>query len=544
MRKKLQYLRILLILPAVYICLTAEGQEAGPLPYDFNAITIKESGSAEPWDPVNSNASDSVRKVLEFLYAIKGKGIITGQENLATDVLAWTNEVKDITGRFPGLLGEDFSYGDSALLKRERIVETAIDYWNAGGLVTISWHQVNPLTWDGSVNEGPFEYTQYKMTQETFNQLFVPESDLQVKYLEHIDLVAGYLKQLEEAGVVVLWRPYHEMNGGWFWWGDKSNFRDMWRGMYSRFTFYHGLNNLIWVWSPNISQGDMTSFYPGDEYVDIVGLDGYADITNWDIRTSLSDDIDDIISLSKGDMVSFTELGWLPDPDWLQADRPQFTWFLNWWTHITKYNSDRWINNVYHHDYAMNRGDFLWKEFPVVLTKEFEDLTFINSGEPIRVLDNIPLYYYYPDGKNLQLEVTVKENHHNLEVEISDSIILHPAPADTGTIVFQVVASTSMDSITRQFSVTLHQALSVHSGIPHREKISVFPNPAAHLLNVSTMTGIEHIFINDLSGRRVCHIDNHLKSEQLIHIGYLNPGYYTIFFESAEETTIKQFIKL
>lgn len=160
-----------------------------------------QSTGGNVYTPANPNANDDVKKVLKFLYDIKGKGIITGQENLATDVMRWTDEVVDITGLYPGLLGEDFSYGDSACLKRQEIVKAAINYWNKGGLVTISWHQVNPTTWDGSVNEGPLEYTQYDMSQEKFNQLFEPESELQIKHIRHIDTIATYLKHMEEAGV-------------------------------------------------------------------------------------------------------------------------------------------------------------------------------------------------------------------------------------------------------------------------------------------------------------------------------------------------------
>ncbi len=450
----------------------------------ISGIYLNANGQ-NPWDPANSNSSDDVKKVLKFLYDIKGHGIITGQQNLAPDVMLWTDKVLNITGCYPGLLGEDFTYGNAAYLKRKEIVDTVTDYWNKGGLVTISWHQVNPETWDGSIDEGPFEYTQYQMSQEKFNQIFVPESDLQIKYQQHIDTIAGYLKQLQEVGVVVLWRPYHEMNGGWFWWGAKANFTDLWKGMFNRFTKYHHLNNLIWVWSPNISQSGMTDYYPGDEYVDIVGLDGYVDITNWDIRSSLSADIDNIIDVSKDNMVTFTELGWLPNLNWLQTDRPEFTWFLCWWTHITDYNSNRWISDVYNHSYAINRGDFIWKDFPVVLVTEFEDQNVINTGTPVKVTGDISSHFYYPAEKSIQIEISANRN--DIEMDISDSIMLYPIPGDTGTIIFQVIASNSADSIIRHFSVTLEPALSVQPGTDPDNRIKIFPNPATdqlHIVNI------------------------------------------------------------
>ncbi|KPL11296.1 MAG: hypothetical protein AMS26_20230, partial [Bacteroides sp. SM23_62] len=520
---------------------TTANETVGPLFAEFIASTISNFNFTMPWDPVNPNASDDVKKVLKFLYDIKGKGILTGQENLATDVMRWTEEVVDITGVYPGLLGEDFSYGDSAFAKRLKIVKTAIDYWEKGGLVTISWHQVNPETLDGSIHEGPFEYTQYSMTQEKFNQLFVPESYLQVKYQAHIDTIAGYLEKLQEAGVVVLWRPYHEMNGGWFWWGAKSNFTDLWRGMYARFTYYHKLNNLIWVCGPNISQSGLASYYPGDEYVDIVGLDGYTGINNWDIRTNLAEDINSIISLSKGNVVSFTELGVLPDPDWLLADRPEFTWFLCWWTHITDANSNRWINDVYHHPYAMNRGDFLWDDFPVVLVKEFEDMSVINTGTSIIVSPDIASHFFTPFGHTMQLDVSADRT--DIAMEISDSIILYPAPADTGTITFQVVASNSIDSIIRQFKVSFQSTVSVQTAAELSDSIILFPNPAEDHLQIGHMTGIEKIIIYDLSGRMVRNISNCRLPERTVNIGDLESGYYTICFLQTDGISVRHFVK-
>jgi mannan endo-1,4-beta-mannosidase len=519
----------------------AANEWIGPLFAEFIASEISDFKFAMPWDPVNPNASDDVKKVLRFLYDIRGKGILTGQENLATDVMNWTDEVVDITGLYPGLLGEDFSYGDSAFVKRQRIVNAAREYWDSGGLVTISWHQVNPQTWDGSIHEGPFEYTQYSMTQETFNQLFVPESDLQVKYQRHIDTIAGYLKKLQEAGVVVLWRPYHEMNGGWFWWGAKNNFGDLWRGMYARYTYYHKLNNLIWVWGPNISQGALESYYPGDDYVDVVGLDGYTGINNWDIRTSLKEEINSLISLSKGNMVSFTELGVLPDPDWLQADRPEFTWFLCWWTHITDANSNRWINDVYHHDFAINRGDYLWDDFPVVLVREFEDLDVINTGESVTVSSAVSSHFYVPSGHEIQLDVSTDRS--DIAMMISDSIILYPSPADTGTITFQVVAGNAADSLVRRFSVNLQSPVSVRAQSKPEERITLYPNPAGDRLQISGMNGIESILIYDLSGRLLRYISNHRLPERLVDITEFDEGYYTICFLRADGMAASHFMK-
>ncbi|WP_423129366.1 glycosyl hydrolase [Gaoshiqia sp. Z1-71] len=312
-------------------------------------------------EPINPLATEDVKRVLNYLAGLKGNGILTGQQNLADDVTKWTNKVCELTGEFPALLGEDFSYGHEAFKKRLDIVDAAVEQWKQGGLVTISWHQVNPDTWDGTVNEGDFKDTQKAMTNERFQELLLDSTAIHEKYIAHIDTVATYLKMLRDSGVVVLWRPYHEMNGRWFWWGAKPGFNKLWQMMYDRYTNHHGLNNLIWVWAPNISN-PLSMYYPGDDYVDIVGFDGYPDgVRNWDRDDTLKKELDELVALSKNGVVALTEVGWLPDMDWLQTSRPEIVWFLCWWTHLTEKNTDDEIKQVYHHSYAINRGQVKWR---------------------------------------------------------------------------------------------------------------------------------------------------------------------------------------
>jgi mannan endo-1,4-beta-mannosidase len=93
--------------------------------------------------------------------------------------------------------------------------------------------------------------------------------------------MAGGLSELKDAGVVVLWRPFHEMNGGWFWWGaqDFDDFIRVWRHMFDYFSQTKGLDNLLWVYGPNHGQ-NTAKYYAGDAYVDIVGLDAYTDFVD------------------------------------------------------------------------------------------------------------------------------------------------------------------------------------------------------------------------------------------------------------------------
>ena len=99
--------------------------------------------------------------------------------------------------------------------------------------------------------------------------------------MQELDLIAAGLQELKDAGVVVLWRPFHEMNGDSFWWGakDPDTFIKVWRHMFDYFSKTKGLDNLLWVYSPN--HGNKTAaYYAGDHYVDLVGLDAYTDFVD------------------------------------------------------------------------------------------------------------------------------------------------------------------------------------------------------------------------------------------------------------------------
>ena len=112
-------------------------------------------------------------------------------------------------------------------------------------------------------------------------ELLEPDTATHQRWLQELDLLADGLRELRDADVVVLWRPFHEMNGGWFWWGaqDPDAFIQVWRQMFDYFTKTKQLNNLLWAYSPN--QGTKTAaYYAGDRYVDLVGLDAYTDFVD------------------------------------------------------------------------------------------------------------------------------------------------------------------------------------------------------------------------------------------------------------------------
>jgi len=176
------------------------------------------------------------------------------------------------TGQWVGIIERDYGSCEELGWDYTAANETLISHWNGGGLVSINWHVHNPWT-GGSYRD---------MTgASNLRECITPGTAAYTRWLQYLDAIAEYLAELRDAGVVVFWRPFHEMNGGWFWWGAGSafDFKAVWQHMFDYFTNTKGLNNLLWVYAPDDGYGGEKPglyFYPGDAYVDIVGIDKYT----------------------------------------------------------------------------------------------------------------------------------------------------------------------------------------------------------------------------------------------------------------------------
>ena len=142
-----------------------------------------------------------------------------------------------------------------------------------------------------------------------------------------MDVIAFYLKQLRDENIPVIWRPYHEMNGDWFWWGyNPDNYKKLYRMLYDRLTNYHKINNLLWVFNANelgsINVKQYDDFYPGDNYVDILATDIYS-------SEYKGKDYEKLLKLGNGKPIAWGEVGKLPTPDIIKQ-QPKWVWFMCW----------------------------------------------------------------------------------------------------------------------------------------------------------------------------------------------------------------------
>jgi len=143
--------------------------------------------------------------------------------------------------------------------------------------------------------------------------------------IKDIDNIAQPLLEIQAAGIPVLFRPLHEASGGWFWWGASGpeSFKELWILLYDKLTNEYGLNNLIWVWN-----GQDAGWYPGDEYVDIMGEDIYP---GEKVYTSQITKYLEVAGYSgERKMVYLTENGCIFDPDLALRDGAMWGMWGTW----------------------------------------------------------------------------------------------------------------------------------------------------------------------------------------------------------------------
>lgn len=279
----------------------------------------------------NPDADAVTQKVYDYLCDNFGKTMLSCQQEST-----WMGSpdyemdyIEETTGKLPAMRGLDFMNGDF-----DGVVKRSKEWWAKGGLVTICWHTgVNGKGYQESLGDDP-----------DFDKLLTKGTDEYNAMIANWDKAAKALTELKDAGIPVLWRPFHEFDGQWFWWGKDGgeSFVKLWRMMYDYFTDEYGLTNLIWVlgYDGNVKNG----WYVGDDYCDIIGADTYDNSTNskaWKRLLKVS---------SAGKPMTFHECGNVPSVEAFEKDGCIWSWFMIWHTDYIKGNDKENLKNVYNSD--------------------------------------------------------------------------------------------------------------------------------------------------------------------------------------------------
>lgn len=232
------------------------------------------------------------------------------------------------TGRYPAMRGLDFMNGDF-----DGVVKRSEEWHEKGGIVTICWHTgINGRGYRESLDDIP-----------DFDKLLTEGTDEYNGMIANWDKAADALAKLRDEHIPVLWRPFHEFDGKWFWWGKggNDNFIKLWRMQYDYFTHKKGLNNLIWVlgYSGDVKDG----WYPGDAYCDVIGSDTYDNSTNLKAWKRLK-------SMDTGKPIAFHECGNVPSVEKFENDGDMWSWFMVWHTEYITKNDTENLKAVYNSD--------------------------------------------------------------------------------------------------------------------------------------------------------------------------------------------------
>jgi mannan endo-1,4-beta-mannosidase len=315
---------------------------------------------------------------MTYLTDIYGEYILTGQY---CDLGLNGHEMYTIqleTGEKPAVLGLDLiEYTPSRVLygSEGKAVERAIEFYEAGGIVTLCWHWNAP---EDYLTELWYRGFYTDATNIRLNKIMNgTDSNGYELLLRDIDAIAECLKELQDADVPVLWRPLHEASGGWFWWGaaGPEAYIELWKLMYDRLTNHHGLNNLIWLWN-----GQSADWYPGGEYVDIIGEDIYAGEHVYSPQTGK---FTEILEYSGGEkMIVLSEIGTLFDPELAVRDNTMWGFYATWSGEFLlagqglnilseKYTEKDMLTKMYAHEKTLSLGDL-----PDLKTYEIKQSTY------------------------------------------------------------------------------------------------------------------------------------------------------------------------
>ncbi len=307
--------------------------------------------------PVNKNATSEAVDLLSYLYENAGKKIITGQHT-QTVPMEETEYIKEITGKEPKLRGfEMLSYSpninyedaDEACLtevyENRKTMDTAIEWAKkSDGIVTLSFHWFSPL--------GGRDKSFYAKNTDFDPEKVLTEGTPERKaFYSDMDSIAKELKRFKEERIPVLWRPFHESDGDWFWWGSKGPevAMELYKLMYHHYTEVHHLDNLLWVWNCRLKEG-----YPGDEYVDVISVDIYLEKKE---DTDYAKDYEKLIeNTTKNKVAALAEVGYMPDIEMLKRSRIPWAYFMTWskeWIIGEQYNTKESLKRMYSSDYAV-----------------------------------------------------------------------------------------------------------------------------------------------------------------------------------------------
>ncbi len=338
---------------------------------------------------VDDRPTRSTKKLHRQLHFMSDAGFAIGHQDATSYGIGWKqtekpklmrSDVYDIAEDYPAVYGFDIGGIENGSplnldsVPFDMMRDLMIQAYKNGGIITISWHADNPVTGDDSWDQTP-------AVADILNKGEVSE-----KFDLWLDRVAAFLKTIKYQGkrVPIIFRPYHEMNGSWFWWGDPhvstEDYVKLWKYTVTRLRDKHRLHNLLYTYSPNkLNPEDYyMKFYPGDDYVDILGIDIYDFNDSTGYVTSIVNDLALVkqLAANRNKLYAFTETGFEKIPDAL--------WFTNRLYPAIKDSGIAWVlfwrNYRKSHHYMPYKGHVAEQDF--IRFRDLPQTLFLKDIDP------------------------------------------------------------------------------------------------------------------------------------------------------------------
>lgn len=247
----------------------------------FDRRLASEKSGREPADTlqlIDKNATPETRQLAARMSSLVQKGFMLGQQNATVEGVGWQNlngefcgDVCKVTKLHPAVYGWDFNdVFEKDESYKQMLRDRMIQVHEAGGINEISWHMINPVTHGG-----------YK--DKTFAcARSLSGGDMNAEFLNWLDQFAFFIGKLKDKNgtpIPVIFRPWHEANALWFWWGlevcSTDHYKELWDTTLHQLRDVDGIHQLLWAYSYNWIPGDNALQWPGDDKVDIMGIDFY-----------------------------------------------------------------------------------------------------------------------------------------------------------------------------------------------------------------------------------------------------------------------------
>lgn len=302
--------------------------------------------------PRNPNATHEAKALLAELYNWQGKVCLSGQHNQMARMSVVSERVKEISGHYPKVWGGEWGFSDGRhdtdnIAYRPKFISEVRRHHAMGSIIVVTYHQADPTVGEPcAFDPGVIG----NLSEAAWDELLSVGSDLNNVWAAHIDRLAEALKEFQAEGIPIIFRPYHEMNGTWFWWGgDPARFKALWNLIYDRYVNHHGLNNLLWAWNPDKPWPGVEEFFPGHETVDLLGTDIYPRAGE---ETYPQEWFERMSALAAGKPLALSENSEIPRPGTFQSQ--PWSYWMAWDELIFKDNTDDQIRAAMTHPNVRN----------------------------------------------------------------------------------------------------------------------------------------------------------------------------------------------